>query len=86
MTDPHAYEHALVDIAHRLAAVAEALETEVTEKRCGCCDQRIFQPLDKSRALEQVHGMIEKLNRFAQASWVKTAMPGRAASGGFSDT
>ena len=69
------YEEVLRIVGDNLTVLAEALEKEVSETRCACCDQRTFQPLDKSRALEQVHGMLDKVNRFAQSPWAKTVVP-----------
>lgn len=54
------YEEVLRVVGDNLTVLADALEKEVSETRCACCDQRTFQPLDKSRALEQIHGMLER--------------------------
>ncbi len=69
------YKELLERIGDDLTDLSAALEKEVVETRCESCDRPHFLPVDKSRALEQVHGFMEKILRFQNAEWAKTEMP-----------
>ena len=72
------YAQKLVAASVILADLAEALETEVVDTACTHCGLLRHDPIDKSRALDVINGMIEKLHRLRGQDWAKTILPSKS--------
>lgn len=71
------YEQKIIAASMILADAAEALETEVVDTACAHCGLMRHDPIDKSRALDVINGMIEKLHRLRGQDWAKTVVPSK---------